>query len=93
MVVNLSELLALPIEERTKLAEALLDSVARAEIKPLARELAERARRTNAALDAAISRLDHFDEELERNRAEVREEVLRSGESWPFPLSQEPDSG
>jgi hypothetical protein len=86
MAVNLSELLALPIEERTKLAEALLDSVARAELEPLAREFVESVKRTNAALDAAIARLDRFDEELARNRAEVREAVLRSGETWPFPL-------
>ena len=86
MAVNLSELLALPIEERTKLAEALLDSVARAELEPLAREFVESVKRTNAALDAAIARLEQLDDELERNRAEVREGVFRSGERWPFPL-------
>ncbi|HUL82558.1 MAG TPA: hypothetical protein VL131_10450 [Gammaproteobacteria bacterium] len=86
MAVNLSELLALPIEERTKLAEALLDSVARAELEPLAKEFVERVKKTNAALDATIARLERFDDEVERQRVEVREAVLRSGEAWPFPL-------
>ena len=90
MAVNLSELLALPIEERSKLAEALLESIARAELEPLAREFVERVKRTNKALDAAIARLDHFDEEVERGRVEVREAVRRSAEEWPFPVSQLP---
>jgi hypothetical protein len=93
MAVNLAELLALPMEERTKLAEALLDSVARAELEPLAREFIERTKRTNAALDAAIARLERFDDEIERQRAEVREAVMCSGEIWPFPLPHVPDVG
>jgi len=91
MAVNLSELLALPIEERTRLAEALLDSVARAELEPLVRQFVESVKRTNTALDAALARFDRFDEDLERQRAEVRESVIRSGETWPFPLPPEAD--
>ena len=90
MAVNLSELLALPIEEQSKLAEALLESIAHAELEPLAREFVERVKRTNNALDAAIARLDHFDEEIERGRVEVREAVRRSSEQWPFAVSQLP---
>ncbi len=84
MGVDLSELLALPIEERAKLAEALWDSVARAELEPLIKEFVARVERTSKTLEATNSRLEHFDEELERSRAEVREAVLRSQEEWPF---------
>jgi len=86
MAVNLSELLALPSEQRLKLAEALAESVAPAELEPLVREFVAGAKSTNQVLEAALSRLARLDETLERNRAEVREAVLRSGDGWPFPL-------
>ena len=88
MGVDLSELLALPLEERTRLAEALVESVARAELEPLVREFAARADRTNKKLAGTISRLEHLDEDLERIRLEAREEVLRSGVVWPFAVSR-----
>jgi hypothetical protein len=84
MGVDHSELLALP-EVRAKLAEALWDSVARAELEPLIKEFVARVERTNKTLQATISRLEYFDEELERSRAEVREAVIRSQEEWPVP--------
>jgi hypothetical protein len=88
MAADLEELLALPPEERMKLAEALLASAAPAEIGALLRELARGLERTNHALELAIARLSAFDERLRRSRAEVREAVLLSGEAWPFPLQR-----
>ena len=89
MGVDLSELLALPLQERTRLAEALVESVARAELEPIVQEFVARADRTNKKLAATISRLEHLDEDLEiRIRAEVREEVLTSGAAWPFAVSR-----
>jgi len=84
MAVNLSELLALPREERERLAEALMASTVPADIPLLLREFVARTERTNRALDVALDRLERLDEKLERDRAEVREAVLRSGERWPF---------
>jgi hypothetical protein len=86
MAVNLSELLALPAEERLRLAEALWTSVAPADLGPLVVEFIERAERTNRALDATIRRLENLDEILARDRAEVREAVFRANEEWPFEL-------
>jgi hypothetical protein len=85
MAADLDELLALPREERMRLAEALLESAA-PEMGPLLKEFARGLKRTNRALDLAIARLMAFDERLQRSRAEVREAVLRSGETWPFPV-------
>jgi hypothetical protein len=87
MAVNLSELLALPAEERLRLAEALWTSVAPADLAPLIAEFVERAERINRALDATHRRFEELDATLARDRAEVRESVLRSGEEWPFGLS------
>ena len=84
MAVNMSELLALPREERERLAEALMASTVPADIVLLLREFTARTERTNGALDAALDRLEHLDEKLARSRAEVREAVLRSGDRWPF---------
>jgi uncharacterized membrane protein YccC len=84
MAVDLSELLALPPEERLRLAEALWASVARAELEPLAKEFIERVERTNRSLDATIRRLENLDETLARDRAEVREATRRAAEEWPF---------
>ena len=84
MAVNLSELLALPAEERLKVADALWSSVAPADLGPLVVEFIERAERINRALDARIRRFEELDETLARDRAQVRESVLRGGEEWPF---------
>jgi hypothetical protein len=86
MAVDLSELLALPAEERLRLAEALWTSVAPADLAPLIVEFIERAERINRALDATHRRCEELDATLARDRAEVRESVLRSGEEWPFEL-------
>ena len=86
MAVDLSELLALPAEERLRLAEALWSSVAPRDLAPLIMEFIERAERINRALDATHRRLEELDETLARDRAQVRESVLRAGEEWPFEL-------
>ena len=86
MAVDLSELLALPAEERLRLAEALWASVAPADLAPLIVEFIERAERINLALDATHRRFEELDQTLARDRAEVRESVLRAGEEWPFVL-------
>jgi hypothetical protein len=86
MAVDLSELLALPAEERLRLAEALWTSVAPADLGLLLAEFIERAERTNQALDATIRRLENLGTTLARDRAEAREATLRAGEEWPFEL-------
>jgi hypothetical protein len=86
MAADLKALLALPREERMRLAETLLESAAPAELGALLREFASGLERTNHALELAIARLSAFDERLQRSRAEVREAVLLSGEAWPFPV-------
>lgn len=88
MAVNLTELLALPREERIKLAETLMESAAPSDMQPLLRDFVERMERTNRALEVALERMKALDGRIEIDRAEVREAVRRSGESWPFPLSQ-----
>jgi hypothetical protein len=85
MAADLNALLALPHDERMKLAETLLESAAPPELGALLRDLASGLERTNHALELAIARLSAFDERLQRSRAEVREAVLLSGEAWPFP--------
>jgi hypothetical protein len=84
MAVNLSELLALPEDERLRLAEALWASVAPADLAPLIVEFLERAERTNRKLDATLCRLRNLDETLARDCAEARASVLRAGAEWPF---------
>jgi hypothetical protein len=84
MAVDLSELLSLPAEERLRLAEALLTSVAPADLAPLIVEFIDRAERTNRALDLTIRRFEELDEILARDRAEARESVLSANEDWPF---------
>ena len=86
MAVNLSELLALSREERLKLAEVLMEGAVPPDIGPLLREFVQHTERTNRSLDALLDRLSRLDETIERNRAEVREEVRKSGEVWPFAL-------
>jgi len=86
MAVDLSELLALPAEERLRLAEALWSSVAPRDLAPLIMEFIERAERINRALDATHRRFEELDETLASDRAQVRESVLRAGEEWHFEL-------
>jgi hypothetical protein len=86
MAVDFSELLALPAEERLRLAEALWASVAPADLGPLVGEFIERAERINRALDATIRRFEKLDETLIRDRAQARESVLRASEEWPFEI-------
>ena len=86
MAVNVTELLALPREEREKLLEALMETTVPSDIPPLIQEFVVRTERTNRALEVVLERLSRLDETIERNRAEVREAVRRSGDVWPFPL-------
>ena len=86
MAVNVTELLALPREEREKVLEALMETTVPGDIPPLIREFAARTERTNRALEVVLERLSRLDETIERNRAEVRDAVRASGEVWPFPL-------
>ena len=87
MAINLDELLALPLEERMKLGETLMESAVPRDIGPLLRDFVSALERTTRALDLAIARLTALDERLARARAEVREAVLSSGEAWPFTFS------
>jgi len=80
------DVLALPREEREKLLEALMETTVPSDIPPLIREFVARTERTNHALEVVLERLRRVDETIERNRAEVREAVRRSGAVWPFPL-------
>jgi hypothetical protein len=91
MAVNLSELLALPAEERLRLAEALWTSVAPVDVGLLIAEFVERAGRVNESLDATIGRLASLDETLAHDRASAREAVLRTGEPWPFDYVPTPE--
>jgi len=86
MAVNVTELLALPREEREKLLEALMETTVPSDIPPLIREFVERTEQTNRVLEGALERLSRLDETIERNRAAVREAVRLSGEVWPFQL-------
>jgi hypothetical protein len=86
MAVDLQELLALPLDERVRLVEALLESTVPPDMGSLIREFVQRTERTNAALEALLARMSTLDERLECARAEAREATLRSGERWPFPL-------
>ena len=86
MAVNVTELLALPREEREKLLEALMETTVPSDIPPLIREFVARTEQANRALEAALERLSRLDDTIERNRAAVREAVRQSGEIWPFQL-------
>jgi hypothetical protein len=84
MAVTVTDVLALPREEREKLLEALIETTIPADIPPLLREFVTCAERTNRALEAALERLGRLDETIERNRVEVRA-ARQSQETWPFP--------
>jgi hypothetical protein len=77
-------LLALPFEERAKLAEALWESVAPADLERLVKEFRAAMAQSNLAVEAARWRLHRLDAELRQGRADVREAVLRSGDQWQF---------
>ena len=86
MAVNVTEILELPLEEREKLLEALMETTVPADVPLLVREFIDRTERANRALERALERLARLEETIERNRAEVRQAVSQSGEVWPFPL-------
>jgi hypothetical protein len=86
MAVTILDVLALPLEEREKLLEALMETTIPADIPPLLREFVARTEQTNRALESTLDRLSRFDETIERNRVEVRAAVRQSQEAWPFPL-------
>ena len=79
---------ALTAAEKEQLLSILISEldVPADELSSLARELITATERAGKALNAAVSRLENLDEELERSRIEAREAVLRSGEEWPFDL-------
>ena len=85
MAVNVTELLALPREEREKLLKALMETTVPSDIPALIREFVARTERTNRALEVVLDRLSRLDETIARNRSEIREEVRQSGDVWPFP--------
>ena len=86
MAVTVTDVLALPREEREKLLEALMETTIPADIPPLLREFVTCTERTNRALESALDRLGRLDETIERNRIEVRASVQQTQETWPFPL-------
>jgi hypothetical protein len=86
MAVTVLDVLALPLEEREKLLEALMETTIPADIPPLLREFVARTEQTNRALESTLDRLGRLDETIERNRVEVRAAVQQSQETWPFPL-------
>ena len=90
MAITVTELLALPREERERLLEALMESTVPPDIGPLLREFVIGLEHTIRALESALDRLTHLDERIEHARAAAREAVIRSGETWPFPLPNEP---
>jgi hypothetical protein len=86
MAVTVLDVLALPLEEREKLLEALMETTIPADIPPLLREFVARTEQTNRALESTLDRLGRLDETIERNRVEVRAAVQQSQATWPFPL-------
>lgn len=55
------------------------------EVRDLVRELGEAVERTSKSLESTLAYLDGLDGRLEQGRVKACEEVLRSGERWPFP--------
>lgn len=88
MAADLDALLALPPDERMRIAEALLESAAPSDGGPLLGELVTALERTSRALDLAMARLVGLEERLRRARAEVREAVLLAGDEWPFAVRE-----
>jgi hypothetical protein len=56
MAVTVTDVLALPREEREKLLEALMETTIPADIPPLLREFVARTERTNRVLESALDR-------------------------------------
>jgi hypothetical protein len=54
------------------------------ELQSLARDLISAVERSDAALRAAVSRVENLDEELSKGRIEVSNAVRHSGKQWPF---------
>jgi hypothetical protein len=77
---------ALSFKEKEELLSLLISEldVPSDDLQALADELTRTVERTDKALEAAISRLENLDEELEQGRIEVREAVRRSVQQWPF---------
>jgi hypothetical protein len=77
---------ALSVKEKEELLGLLISEldVPAEELQSLASELIRKVERTDKALEAAVSRLENLDEELEQGRIEAREAVHRSGQGWPF---------
>jgi hypothetical protein len=77
---------ALSAKEREELLGLLISEldVPSDDLQSLADELTRTVERTDSALEAAISRLENLDEELEQGRIEVRDAVRRSAQQWPF---------
>ena len=88
MGVNLAELLALPSEERLKLAETLMESAVPADVEFLLKEFVRRHGAHEPRRRGRAERLSRMEDTIERNRAEVREAVRRSGDVWPLPLAE-----
>jgi hypothetical protein len=89
MAVNMVELLALPLDQRIKIAEALVESAVPPDFEALLREFTVGLRETNRLLQSTLERFAHVEDEVKRDRVDVREAVMRSGESWPFPPPDE----
>lgn len=56
------------------------------ELESLVAELAVVSEKTLKSLQALVRSHDGLDARLEQVRKAAREEVLRSGETWPFPM-------
>ena len=83
------EILALSTHEKETLLNVLISDldVPYDEMRLLAIQLNDATERSGRALEAAVARLEQFDEEMRRVRLEAREAVLRSRDVWPFDSS------
>lgn len=61
------------------------------EVRELVLELGEKAERTQESLDGTLEYLGGLDARLRQRGIEAREEVIRSGERWPFEKPTVPD--
>lgn len=86
---------ALSEADKEKLLDRLMhDAVAPpAEVRDLVIELGNRAERTHESLARTLEYLEGLEARLLQRGIDAREEVMRSGERWPFevPPSAEPD--
>jgi hypothetical protein len=81
-----SEIRALSKADREKLLDFLmLDTESPPkEVRELVRQFGEKVELTSKSLDSTIAFLAGLDDRLEQGRIKAREEVLQSGERWPF---------